>query len=222
MPGKYYRSASEPPPEMLYGLLENALGWHLSADSRTEIIKRLLKKHGLPTHEIRLSGSGYVSVLQFHVRFEAEEPSSVTTGAFRYNDLWSQHLRTKGTEFPGGSRGYDASLIPLMNAIARKEVKLTDSGGRSDPAILTEFAVGDLINVSALRSHFPQYYVTPTLREYIVSPSAYVYTVSTTQDLAELIITALDDPAAPLYLGSNDGWVDVSWQKIPTGEEVQK
>jgi CRISPR-associated protein Cas5 len=34
MPGKYYRSQPEPTDEMLYGLLENALGWHISTKER--------------------------------------------------------------------------------------------------------------------------------------------------------------------------------------------
>src|SRR5205085_8607291 len=66
MPGKYYRSQPEPTPEMLYGLMENALGWHISTKERTELLKRLKKQHKQKVSE---SGVGYASLLQFHLRF---------------------------------------------------------------------------------------------------------------------------------------------------------
>jgi len=66
MPGKYYRSQPEPTDEMLYGLLENALGWHISTKERNELLKQLKKKHNQELYE---SGVGYASLLQFHLRF---------------------------------------------------------------------------------------------------------------------------------------------------------
>src|SRR5258708_7536498 len=66
MPGKYYRSQSEPSREMLYGMLENALGWHLSEKDRQSVFQSLLKRHS--STQTVISGSGFRSVLQFHVR----------------------------------------------------------------------------------------------------------------------------------------------------------
>lgn len=208
MPGKFYRSESAPSHEMLYGLLENALGWHFSADDRANIVKYLLKRHDIKPADVRVSGVGFQSVLQFHVQFGPVAFTQSEESLQRYNDLWSQHLRTGGTEFPGGSRNHDHLLIPLMNALARGEVKLTDSGGKTDIDSALNPQKGDTINVKAFRSLFPQYYVTPTLREYIVPRVAYKYLLQTSEPMARGLREMLENPVAPLYLGSNDGWVE--------------
>ena len=44
LPGKYYRSQPEPTDAMLYGMIENALGWHVSTKERSELSKKLKKK----------------------------------------------------------------------------------------------------------------------------------------------------------------------------------
>ena len=66
MPGKYYRSQSSPTNEMLYGLLENALGWHISEKDRNELIKKLQKKHGKTAEA---SGTGFKSVFAVSLAF---------------------------------------------------------------------------------------------------------------------------------------------------------
>ena len=40
-PGTYYRSQPAPTKAMLYGLLENALGWHFPEDVRSDLLKQL-------------------------------------------------------------------------------------------------------------------------------------------------------------------------------------
>jgi len=44
MPGAYYKSQREPSEFMIYGMLENLLGWHFTDSERNPIIKDL-KKH---------------------------------------------------------------------------------------------------------------------------------------------------------------------------------
>lgn len=216
MPGKYYRSQDAPTDEMLYGLLENALGWHISEKDRSELIKQMQKKHGGTT---RASGSGFKSLLQFHLRFGLRITNGSSGAVERYDDYWSQHLRTGGLEFFGGSREHDAALIPLVNAAAEKRISLTDSGGLRDDNARTEFQPGDKINFSVVRSLFPRYYVSPTPREYVIPSMPYQYRVETSSELAEMIARALEDPAAPLYLGSNDGWVEASWNIFPEARQ---
>ncbi len=208
MPGKYYRSQSSPTNEMLYGLLENALGWHFSEKDRNEIIKNLQKKHG---RTAEASGVGFKSVLQFHLRFSLGL-TAVPDAVLRYDDYWSQHLRTEGLEFFGGSREHDARLIPLVNAVAEKRVSVTDSSGIRDEDAFSTFQTGDKINLSVVRPFFPRYYVTPTPREYIVPSAAYQFRVETSEAIASMLDAAFEDPAAPLYLGSNDGWVEATWR----------
>ena len=211
MPGKYYRSQAAPTDDMLYGLLENALGWHISEKDRNDLIKQMQKRHGKTA---QASGVGFKSLLQFHLRFGIRIETSAEA-VLRYDDYWSQHLRTGGLEFFGGSREHDTRLIPLVNASAEKQISLTDSGGVRDEEVIGNFQPGDKINFSVVRPYFPRYYVTPTPREYVVPATAYQYRVETSPAVAEMIADALEDPAAPLYLGSNDGWVEATWRSFP-------
>src|SRR5205085_4659084 len=67
MPGKYYRSQPEPTDEMLFGLFENALGWHITGKNdveRDKLVKELARRHRT---EERKSGVDFKSLLQFHV-----------------------------------------------------------------------------------------------------------------------------------------------------------
>jgi hypothetical protein len=47
-------------------------------------------------------------------------------------------------------------------------------------------------------------------REYVVANGAWAYALRATPGAMEALCEAVDDPAAPLYLGNNDGWVDAS------------
>lgn len=204
LPGKYYRSQREPTAQMLYGLIENALGWHISDVERKELEKKLKKKFGT---EPEKSGVGFFGVLQFHLRFTA----SLIPPLLHYDDLWAQHL--KGGSFIGGSRNYDSRAIKIMNAERGKRVAINDLGGSSkDSEKLHNFEENDKIHVNVVKSYFPQYYVSPTPREYVIPQGEYIFVVETNDILAEMLKAAFDDPAAPLYLGSNDGWVEARWE----------
>ncbi len=112
MPGKYYRSQPAPTDAMLFGMLENALGWHISDGERKELFKRLSKKHeSKPT----ATDVGYASLLQFHLRFTTR----FVPAMLHFDDLWAQHL--KGGSFLDGSRNYDQRVIPLMNAYRNRD-----------------------------------------------------------------------------------------------------
>lgn len=206
LPGKYYRSQREPTPQMLYGLIENALGWHISEKDRKELEKKLKKKFGM---ELVKSSVGFVSILQFHLRFS----TSVIPPMLHYDDLWAQHL--KGGSFLGGSRNYDNQAIKIMNAERAKKVAIDDKSASSkDTDKLHNFRDGDKIHVNVVKPYFPQYYVSPTPREYVIPQGEYIFVAETSEFLAELIKDALENPAAPLYLGSNDGWVEAHWENF--------
>jgi len=206
LPGKYYRSQREPTPQMLYGLIENALGWHISDKERKEIEKKLKKKFGM---ELEKSGVGFVSILQFHLRFS----TSVIPPLLHYDDLWAQHL--KGGSFIGGSRNYDNQAIKIMNAERAKKIVINDLGASSKNADkFHNFQDDDKIHVSVVRPYFPQYYVSPTPREYVIPQGEYIFVAETNENLAEMIKKAFENPAAPLYLGSNDGWVEARWENF--------
>ncbi len=206
MPGKYYRSQPEPTPEMLYGILENALGWHLGDKERSELLKKIQKKLKL---EAKATGVGFKSLLQFHLRFA----SSVIPPLLTYDDYWSQHL--KGASFVGGSRTYDYNAIPVMNAIRGEKITANDTGKASrDKSKIDNFQDGDTLHISVLRPYFPQYYSSPTPRGYVVPQGVYKYRIETCKPIADCILTALNFPVAPLYLGSNDGWIEACWEVV--------
>lgn len=206
LPGKYYRSQPEPTDEMLYGMIENAFGWHISDKERKLLGNKLRQQF----RQLGKTGVGFVSLLQFHLRFV--EPK-VIPPVLHFDDYWSQHLR--GSRFTTGSREHDSRLIPLLNAAKdeSRDIKIEDRAGhRRDEDVITDFQNGERIHIEALRSHFPQYYVSPTPREYVIPQGKYIFVIETNERLADMLAEAVENPAAPLYLGSNDGWVEAEWE----------
>ena len=232
-PGSYFRSELAPTVEMVYGLLENALGWHFEDKTRKTIFKALQKaakkKHGKKEayrnsewlkSKPTASGSGYFSLLQYHLSLSLERADEQP---MTYDDLWSMHLRTQGDSFVGGSRSYDNSLENLIS-ISRKKLKGED--GKELPPAITFGDKKDFVTLSlqelrqltegkvkttSLKPYFPHYYVSPKVRGYVVPTGRYFFRAECTKQLARLLEKALTNPSAPLYLGSNDGWVDVKW-----------
>lgn len=207
LPGKYYRSQPAPTDGMLLGMLENALGWHIAEKQRAKLLKALAKKHKVPA---QTSNVGFGSVLQWHVRVETR----IVPALMHYDDLWAQHL--KGASFAGGSRNYDRIVIPLMNAVRAGQVTLADTGDAlKDPNKIHTFETGDKIHLNVLRPYFPQYYASPTPREYVIPDGPYCFVLTMPSVLLPVLREACDSPAAPLYLGSNDGWVEATLEAQP-------
>ncbi len=223
-PGTYYRSQPAPTEAMLYGMLENALGWHFPEDVRSDLLKELrqaakdelgrghpLKEEPWITgDEDEESGAGFVSLLQHHLEFETEVRPDTT----HFDDLWARHARSTGTQFPGGSRHYDIRLERIMNLEGSDQIKFGDRSGYDirDPDTLPDVQEDDKVHVKALRPQFPEFYTSPTQREYVIPEGEYRYRVRTTETLAHQVEDALAAPAAPLYLGNNDGWVEAQWK----------
>lgn len=207
--GKYYRSQPKPTTVMLWGMLENALGWHFDKKERTEIVKKMKSKL---KDDFISSDLGFISLLQHHIKLE-DNPTVSSRYTFHYDDLWSQQL--KGASFIEGSRNYGSEAIPLMNAIKGEKVTTGDkSEAKRGSDMLKNFAEGDLVHNSVLNPYFPQYYSRPTPREYIVLDGLYSYIIETSETIMAILKEALSDPAAPLYLGSNDGWIDARLEDI--------
>lgn len=243
-PGAYYRSQVAPTDHMLYGLLENALGWHLDVYGfKREDLYKALQKRAKNMQDKKspwigsdwltgkansnTSGVGFWSLLQHHLRFE---PPHILPAVERYEDLWSQHLRDNGRSFFGGSRAYDYRLENLvtrtraedptqeMNTRTKKRPPFIEMGDKAsyqrvDLEDAIQFERGKL-NYMSVRSAFPQYFVSPKKREYVIPQGPYLFRVRTSEAVSEMIAAALDNPAAPLYLGSNDGWVEVTWEVL--------
>jgi CRISPR-associated protein Cas5 len=225
-PGKYYRSQSSPTHHMLYGLIENALGWHLHDDLRKQTIdglkKRLKKEFKKNPNWINsdwIAGKpessevGYLSLLQYHIKFTDTVVQPAVTS---YDDLWSQQLRDTGRSFFGGSKHFDYSLSGLLNREKQGNIEFGDRAEfKNYPEDeLNKLPDGSKIKYTAIRSKFPQYYTSPTVREYVIPSRPYLIGLNTTETLSKLLLDAFENPAAPLYLGANDGWVEVNYQEI--------
>ena len=222
-PGSYYQSAQAPSDAMLLGLIENALGWHLGSSDRKAALRNL-QKQAKKAHrktewadspwlsdEPTGSDSGFVSLLGHHLAFDGLREIPPTLG---YDDLWARQAH-RADDFIGGSRRYDARLERTVNLLRSKEVKLTSKGAATHAdaeSLARGVEPGDSVFQGAMKPQFPYYYVSPTPRGYVVPLGAYRFGASTTPAVSSLISAALDDPAAPLYLGSSDGWVDARWE----------
>lgn len=239
-PGAYYRSQAHPTDAMIFGMLENALGWHFSEKERSEFFKDLRKmaskKHNKQagwkdsdwlSGRSSGSGSGFTSLLMYHLHVDTQWLPQV----MEYDDFWSQHLREEGARFMGGSKHYDGNLEPLINrSKTRDESQIKDPKTKKHPFFVEFGEKPDIhqklpletalniqtgkVHYKSVRDAYPQYYVSPKRRGYVVPQSPYRYRIMTTLTLANLIETALNDPASPLYLGLNDGWVDVNWEQL--------
>lgn len=229
-PGQFYRSQPAPTDAMLYGMLENALGWHFDRVTRAALVTGLRKQakkalgrgHPLATsawlsEAPEESGLGFASLLQWHLRFV---PPRIVPRVTHYVDLWNQHLR-RGDDFWGGSRQYDARLEGLVTRLRTKDeteqVKLaskTTADHTTIDSVEAGVAAGETVFQSALKPRFPHYYVSPTQREYVVPHGPYAFRAVCTPAVAELVAAALNRPVAPLYLGSSDGWVSARWESL--------
>jgi CRISPR-associated protein Cas5 len=127
-PGTYYRSQPAPTEAMLYGMLENALGWHFPEKVRKNVLKGLRKAaknelgrgHDLKKtpwitgDEDEASGVGFQSLLQHHLKFTGPHFEPVTV---HFDDLWARHVHGKSTNFPGGSRNSDYRIEHVANVV---------------------------------------------------------------------------------------------------------
>lgn len=238
-PGSYFRSAVAPSAHMILGMLENALGWHFDDQARNALFKSLTRlvrkgKNDYPEFQEHpwFSGatdsanSSYRSLLQFHIELTPLELPPIEV---QYDDLWSMLLRDNGINFIGGSRHYSGWLEDIINLSKREDREQAPRRTGKHP---TYVSFGDrkeyvklsleelknldrgLVNTTSLSPYFPMYYSSPRKRGYVLPAAVYKYRLQTTEKLAALLLEALQDPAAPLYLGTNDGWIEAKMETL--------
>ena len=215
MPGAYYRSLAAPSDWMLFGLLENALGWHFEPQIRETLWQKLLKRHKQDKNQ---SGVGFVSLLQHHVRLELTKQPPV----LRYDDVWIQHLRKRDGSHIGGSRHHDRNAIAFSNALASKDVSIGDRNPPGKPeeafknnaSLINDWEDKEKVHYNVLLPYYPRYYSSNRTREYIVVHRPYKWSLKTSPQLFAVLQSALETPEAPLYLGANDGWVEAQLEEI--------
>lgn len=205
MPGAYYRSQREPSNFMIYGMLENLLGWHFSNEGneklRDAIIKDL-KKHHEKQHKLKLEFKknqvGFKPLLQFHLEIEKLLLMPHITS---FEDYWTQHLRDEDERHAKGTRNYDYKIEKKVNQIYSLPKEKRDLEWRT------------LFDKNK-NGAFPAYYQAPTKREFIVVNGKYGYSIKANNSLLELLFEFVNRLEHPLYLGTNEGWVHLNIKKL--------
>ncbi len=230
MPGAYYRSQREPSDFMIYGMLENLLGWHFTDDERNPIITNL-KSHYKKQYKLNLNFAktpvGYKPLLQHHLKIEQLLLKPSYYGS--YEDYWTQHLKHNDIRHFDGSRNYDYSLEQEVNILksGREELKIIKSKSKTIRESLQKEAnkkkqeeikkeikklEADLMKKSYEK--MSNYYSSPKTREYIIVKNKYGYIVTSTPQLLKLLNECTNQLISPLYLGTNEGWVDLKIESL--------
>ncbi|MCB0510973.1 MAG: type I-PGING CRISPR-associated protein Cas5p [Bacteroidetes bacterium] len=192
IPGSFYRSNSEPTNTMVYGMLENMMGWHYSDQIRISLKKYLQKqfKKEKRSFSEESAESGYTPLIQ---NFISIEKLFVRPTSKSFNDLWTQHQKHNDKRHFDGVRNYDWRYTKQINTISEKE-KAT---------ILKEIG-----------NHFPKYYQSPKKREYVIAYGEYIYEISVLSSFKNELINKINSPVSPPYLGTSEGWVDVKLEML--------
>lgn len=187
IPGSFYRSNHEPTQSMLFGLLENMLGWHYSPEIR-RAIKRAVNKNSKSKVKFEdvFSESGYEPMVQQYVRIHKLFLKPITES---YVDLWTQHLKHNDKRHFDGIRNYDWRLA--------KQISLVD-GDKQKEALL-----------KSNQSKFPNYYQSPKRREFIKVTGEYIYRIEIENSFVDTLLEKVENPVSPPFLGTSEGWVDV-------------
>jgi CRISPR-associated protein Cas5 len=216
MPGNYYRSERKPSKYMIYGVLENLLGWQLPKEMRMEILEKvyaLWKKKGQPLPSQEKSEVEYLPLLQHHVWVGEQK---LQPAVKVYVDYWTQHQKGADVRHLNGVRNEDwrlsGSIRQLRKAAkANKEAEEEETGEKE-----SKKAGPDLLDqlFKDYKEHFPNYYSSPTPREFLIVEGFYVFELQTTAGLADLLLSATEALEAPLYLGTNEGWIDLKLKRV--------
>lgn len=201
LPGSYYKSLNKPTKANLCGMFENVLGWHIGNKDRSKIFKKMKqvykKSFKITDFEVETSAVGYTSLLG-HL-FKIELPLIPVIVA-RYDDYWTQQLRHDDARHLKGTANLSYQLIK------KKRHLKTDDKGKISDRTYTDF-------LKENNSNFPMYYTSPTPREFIVLDGDYQIKLSMSTHLFNGLEKSLDENNIA-YLGTNEGWVNLSIKEI--------
>jgi CRISPR-associated protein Cas5 len=201
LPGSYYKSLDKPTKANLCGMFENIMGWHIGMTERRAIFKKMKqvykKLFKIQEFEIETSAVGYTSLLG-HL-FEVEL-SFVPPIVARYDDYWTQQLKHDDARHLKGTANLSYQLIKEKRRLP------TDDKGKISDKTYTTF-------LKENNSNFPMYYTSPTPREFIVLEGNYQIKLSMSSYLFEGIEKSLEENNIA-YLGTNEGWVNLSIKEI--------
>ena len=201
MPGAYYRSQREPSDFMIYGMLENLLGWHFTNDERNPIIRNL-KSHFKKKFKLNLDFNktpvGYKPLIQHHLKIDQ---LLLKPFCESYEDYWTQHLRDEDERHAKGTRNYDYTIEQSVNDIYASDKDKRDGKWKN------------LFDKNK-NGKFPAYYQSPAKREFIQVHGKYGYLILGSISLLDKLIQSIINLDNPLYLGTNEGWVNLNIELI--------
>lgn len=206
LPGSYYKTLKSPDKKMLCGLFENILGWHIDLADRKLIIKDLIKlrkeqskKNPKAKFNDMTKGSTYSPLLMDY--FEILLP--VIPVLDFYDDLWSKaYRRADAIVHPKGTFNVSYDLIPVKRELKRNE---------KNPKQVDDKALEKLFTSNL--DKFPQYYSTPTSREYVFAKGKYQIQITIDSELYMILCERLLLENIG-YLGSSEGWIDLKFKEL--------
>ncbi len=201
MPGSYYKTLKSPSKKMISGLFENVLGWHISLIQRKNITKELskIRKKQKIDYVSRVAGSTYLPLLMeyFNINLDVIPPNAF------YDDLWSKaYRRADASVHPKGTFNIDFHSISLKRGLKRNEKKPKQVEDKALEIFFKQH-LGD----------YPQYYSSPTNKEYIVLEGNYKFQLTIDEELFSLIKKKLEFENIG-YLGNSEGWVNIKIEKL--------
>lgn len=204
LPGSYYKTLKNPNKKMLCGLFENILGWHIDLADRKAIIKELTKlrkeqakKDPRLKFRDRTKGSTYVPLLMEYFEIGLQ----LTPITNFYDDLWSKaYRRSDAVVHPKGTFNISYNLIRQ-----KRELKRSVKNPRQVDDKALEIFFKERIE------KFPQYYSTPTKREYLFAKGNYEIQIEIDQNLYKILNERLMTENLG-YLGNSEGWVNLNFK----------
>jgi CRISPR-associated protein Cas5 len=217
MPGSYYRSQGEPSIFMIYGMLENLLGWHFDDKIRRNIFKKMKsefsKRYKIKDFSMESSEVSYYPVLQQHLKIEA--PALMQPQKQFYEDFWTQHLKDRDERHLGGARNYDLKIERMVNLSKSLEKQAKSKSDKETKKQMTDRAKRiKAVIMKRYATLMPNYYSSPKKREFVLTTGAYGYKLHLTNGLSSLLSEVVDNYSCPLYIGTNEGWVNIKIQTL--------
>lgn len=215
MPGSYYRTQDEPSVYMIYGALENLLGWHFDEVIRKAILKKmrkeLKKKHKIEDILIESSLVNYIPILQNHLIIET--PAFFQPQKKFYEDYWTQHMKHDDERHLKGVRNYDLAIERLVTL--SKNLERQAKIDKDEEKTLKEKAKAARAEIMKnMRDKLPLYYSSPKKREFVAVIGKYGYKIQSSERMIQMLVSAVSEHENPIYLGTNEGWVDIKIQQL--------
>ena len=206
LPGSYYKTLKSPDKKMLCGLFENILGWHFDLADRKVIIGELAelrrkqaKKNPQLKFIDRTKGSTYVPLLMEYFEIGLQ----LTPITNFYDDLWSKaYRRSDAVSHPKGTFNISYDLIRQ-----KRELKRSVKNPRQVDDKALEIFFKERIE------KFPQYYSTPTKREYLFAKGNYEIQIEIDKHLYKILKERLMTENLG-YLGNSEGWVNLNFKEL--------